>query len=146
MKKLLSAILILLSLSATVQANPIVVTITGGFSIPESSALLGESLIIAILLSFRGFKFVRSLITWPFITLFTYWCFLLGHFLIGRFYGTVAMEGVVIIVEAWLIMILSRRKFYRNTEEALSKGSALLISTAGNLTSILIGILWGFKI
>ncbi len=150
-KKLITAIACIFALNSTAHANPIVVGT--GFAPPELSALIGETLIVALLLSRRKFDFVRILYSWFLITLVTFWVFIAGvaFALTGLFeivpeplsktpiITVTLIEALIIWVEAKIIMGLSRRNFYRKSEIPLPKKSALAVSAVANIGSIIIG-------
>jgi hypothetical protein len=151
---LLPAVLVL-GFAPPVLADPIVISPGFGFTMPELTALLGETLVVAILLWRRKFRFLPVLFTWFFITLISYWFFLilgiatiLGLSLQANtpalLCALFAIEAIVVLFEAHMIGRMASLEFYRMAEEALPRRSALGVSIVGNVTSIAIGFIGFF--
>ena len=159
MKKTLLIATITLGLTQVARADPVVVGT--GFSPPEFTALLGETLVIGILLARRKFDFVRVLYTWIFVTLVTYWLLMLGGGLTVAGLDSVLPESsvrgiitplvvflvfevLVVLIEAHVIVRFAAHKFFRNSDEPFAKQSALAVAIAGNVVSLGVGLLWLF--
>ncbi len=141
-------------------ANPVLVYVGTGFTPPELAALLGETLVVALILALCGFDFLRVLYTWFPVTLFTYWIFVAGSFLgVSALTGSLPPEDVqppllvsviavsevlVILVETYVIIWLAARKFYRNGSAPFPKAHALGAAAAGNVVSVALGFVWFF--
>jgi hypothetical protein len=152
-RKLQRALLLLVvwALTATpCWANPMDVTPLLAF------AILSESVIVAAFLVAIGLDFVRVFYTWTGITLVT-WVLMLvavvaSRHLIGKEVlpddattsdgVPIIAEVVVVAVEAWLLVLVSRRSFFRRPGATrLAWGKAVLISFVANSVSVLLGYL-----
>jgi len=124
------------------------------------SALIAETLVVALLLIKHKFDFFRVLCVWIVVTLVTYWLFsamLIPTFLLGekmqenvsRFVWipiTVLLvliaEVIIILLEARVIISLSRRPFFHNVGPyGFSKRQSIAVSAVGNLSSVVVGLL-----
>ncbi|MDD5707286.1 MAG: hypothetical protein PHR35_15285 [Kiritimatiellae bacterium] len=160
MKRKITVLTVLLTaVASTARANPVV--IGTGFTPPEFTALLAETLVVAVLLSRRKFDFLRVLYTWFPITLITYWLLMLCGVLSlaglsavfprfemsGAFLPAVVflvLETGVVFLEAWAIRRLAPHRFYRRSDVPFQWKQAVLVSVCGNTTSLIIGFGWMF--
>jgi hypothetical protein len=156
-RTLLIVAALVLGLASSAHADPIIVG--SGFSPPELSGLLAETVLVAILLAIRKLDFVRVLYTWFVITLVTYWLMMgCAAFAIeglmeafpkiddGPEIAAVTvffvLEVCVVFVETWYMRRLSCRRFFQNNQTPLGWKYALLVSLCGNVVSVLVGFAW----
>jgi hypothetical protein len=127
---------------------------TGGAAI---LFLIAEALAVAGLLARQKFRFSRVFFVWLPVTLVTFLYMGSGYWLV---LGNMDVEGlplrfsrivlffeiIVILVEAWVILRMSKSKFFRDAQTALPYRAALLVSIAGNIISFGLGFLgsWVF--
>jgi hypothetical protein len=114
-------------------------------------ALIAETLVVSTLLSRRGFRYSSVFGLWFFITLVTSGVMNLAIFMWG--FGVFeadnlpflkplfVFEAVVVLVEAGIIMLMSKSKSLRNPGTPFTWKSALMISLIGNLVSFGISLI-----
>jgi hypothetical protein len=146
-KRNLLIILVLMTLVTPCSANPM--DPTPFFAL----AILVESSIVALLVASIGLDFIRMLYTWSGITIVTWILMIASLVAINRlisvrwaYYDVASVavpllaEGIVVLGEAWLLVLLSRRSFFRKPEtKRLSWGKAVIISVVANMGSLLTG-------
>lgn len=114
-------------------------------------ALIAEAVIVVKLLGARGFSFSKTILPWFMINLVTcglmnlalaFWGFtVLDAHSLPFIIGLLVFEVVVILVEAGIILWMSRSERFREPGRAFGPGQALAISLIGNLVSFGIGLL-----
>ena len=155
-RRLHIVLVLLLGFGRPLAANPTV--IGSGFSPPEFTALLAETLVVALLLAACKFDFIRAIYTWFCVTLLTYWFLMLGAGLtLAGLEGVLGaarepqgpvllvllvFEVMVVAIEAGMIVVLAGRKFWRKADRSLGWKPALAIAAAGNSVSIAVGMSW----
>jgi len=134
-------------------ANPIDPWDHGRFAQVNAVALIVEAVVVAALLARRKFAFLRVFAAWLLVTYMTYWYMqgalnvsaaLWDHLYGGPWLSLLALETLVVLIEAWVIVRMSEAKFFRDSETPFAKGWALTVSVAGNAASLALSLLWPY--
>jgi hypothetical protein len=154
-KRLLIACVFFLIGATAAFADPVDTSASRGFDLTSFVALIAEALVVSALLARRRFRFFRVFVAWLFVTGMTYW-YMQGAMNLGGVIGwdfrydvsywlwLLVIETLVVLIEAWIIMRLSEGKFFQESKIALSRKTALAVSTAGNAVSLAISLHWIF--
>lgn len=143
-----SAFALLLGCAVPAFANPVT---NGGAILLTPVALIAETLIVAKLLSKRGFRYSKVFAVWFLITLATCGVMNLAIFIWGFnvfeagsrpfLIGMLVIEALVVVAEAGVMMLMSRGKRFRDSEVPFTWKSALMVSLIGNLVSFGISLI-----
>jgi len=147
--KVLTGLGVFLACALPALANPVVGQPGSLFLGPI--ALIAEAFIVAKLLAGRGFNYRKTFGAWLLINLVTCGLMNLALFWLGvdAYHGGILVvltpilifQAAVILIEAGIIMWMSKGKRYRDSGLPLTWGRAFVISLIGNLVSFGISFL-----
>lgn len=134
---------VLLGSAAFCSGNPVVIDPTSliAFGIVAFAAFVVEAGIVAIVLLFSGLAPTRILFAFFAINAAIFWSafFPLSQ---AEKIPLLGLETIVVLVDAAVLMVLSRFEFFQGCEfERLRFSRALLASVAGNAASFFVGVL-----
>ena len=128
--------------AAFCSANPVVIDPTSliAFGIVAFAAFVVEAGIIALVLMFSGLAPTRILLAFLSINAAIYWSAFFPLIQAEKI-SLLGLETMVVLVDAAVLMVLSRFEFFQGSEfERLRFSNALLASVAGNAASFFVGV------